>query len=410
MKILIINHYAGSLELGMEYRHFYLAQELKKLGHEVCIIASAYSHLRNKQPDRKDIGPHISSHQGIDYIWLNGCEYSGNGSRRLLNMLGFSCALWRHAKAITTLWKPDIVCASSPHPLQSYGAVKLAKLAKAKFIFEIRDLWPLSLVELAGVSPTHPLIRLFDHAEQYGCKHADTVISLLPAVADYMTSLRDVPLSKLHIIPNGISPDDWLGQAPTITNDLVDHIEAEKGRGHLLVGYTGAHGLPNALDVLLDAAAMLKDQPISFVLVGDGHEKARLLHRVACEGLSNVKMFSPISKGQIPQLLQRFDAAYIGWRRQPLYRFGIAPNKLMDYMMAAIPILHAVEAGNDPVAEAGCGLTVQPENPQAVADGICRLLALSSEERKAMGQRGQAFILENHTYPVLARRFLKACR
>ena len=410
MKILIINHYSGSPSLGMEYRHFYLAREFKKLGHEVCIVASAYSHLRREQPNKNALGVRINSHDGIDHIWLGGCNYSSNGIRRMLNMLGFSLALRSHAKAIATLWKPDVVYASSPHPLQSYGAVKLARLARAQFIFEIRDLWPLSLVELAGVPPSHPVARLFDHAERYGCRHADAVISLLPAVAEYMTSLRDVPLSKLHIIPNGISPDDWRGEAPTITNDLVAHIEAEKGRGHLLVGYTGAHGLPNALDVLLDAAALLKDQPISFVLVGDGHEKTRLLHRVVCEGLSNVKIFSPISKEQIPQLLQQFDVAYIGWRRQPLYRFGIAPNKLMDYMMAAIPILHAVEAGNDPVAEAGCGLTVEPENPQAVADGICRLLALSSEERKAMGQRGRAFVLEHHTYPVLARRFLKACR
>jgi len=144
------------------------------------------------------------------------------------------------------------------------------------------------------------------------------------------------------------------------------------------------------------------------VLVGDGHEKQRLAARVAAEGLDRVVMLPPVPKAQIPALLAEFDIAYIGWQRVPLYRFGIAPNKLMDYMMAGRAVLHSVEAGNDPVAEAGCGLTVPPESAPAVADGLRRLLAASPAERAAMGERGRAFVQAHHTYPVLADRFLKA--
>jgi glycosyltransferase involved in cell wall biosynthesis len=93
----------------------------------------------------------------------------------------------------------------------------------------------------------------------------------------------------------------------------------------------------------------------------------------------------------------------------PIYRFGIAPNKLMDYMMAGCAVLHSVEAGNDPVAEAGCGLTVAPESAEAIADGLRRLAALTPDERRAMGQRGRDFVLAHHTYPVLAARFAAAC-
>ncbi|MBA4177917.1 MAG: glycosyltransferase WbuB, partial [Leptothrix sp. (in: Bacteria)] len=100
--------------------------------------------------------------------------------------------------------------------------------------------------------------------------------------------------------------------------------------------------------------------------------------------------------------------AYIGWQRVPIYRFGIAPNKLMDYMMAGCPVLHSVEAGNDPVAEAGCGLTVSPGDAAAVAAGLRRLAAVPAEQRRTMGARGRDFVLANHTYPVLARRFLEA--
>jgi glycosyltransferase involved in cell wall biosynthesis len=124
--------------------------------------------------------------------------------------------------------------------------------------------------------------------------------------------------------------------------------------------------------------------------------------------LDNVHFVDPVAKACMPALLARFDAAYIGWRRQPLYRFGISPNKLIDYMMAGRPVLHAVEAGNDPVAEAGCGISVAPEDPDAVAAAVLALLALGPERRAALGRRGRAHALANHTYPVLGRRFLNA--
>ena len=172
----------------------------------------------------------------------------------------------------------------------------------------------------------------------------------------------------------------------------------------------GSMGLPNALDTLLDAAVLLRDEPLQIVLVGSGHEQARLAQRVADEGLAKVQFLPPIPKAQVPSFLAGVDIATIGWQRLPIYRFGIAPNKLMDYMMARCPVLHAVDAGNDPVAEAGAGLTVAPQAPIAVADGLRGLAATPTAERQAMGKRGRAFVLANHTYPVLAQRFLDALR
>jgi glycosyltransferase involved in cell wall biosynthesis len=125
--------------------------------------------------------------------------------------------------------------------------------------------------------------------------------------------------------------------------------------------------------------------------------------------LHNVRFIEPAKKEQVPALLRYFDIAYIGLQRQPLFRFGIAPNKLTDYMMAARPVVLAIEAGYDPVGEAGCGVTVKPEDPQAVAQGIRTLLASSEDARTAMGKRAREFVLKHHTYPVLARKFLAAC-
>jgi glycosyltransferase involved in cell wall biosynthesis len=132
------------------------------------------------------------------------------------------------------------------------------------------------------------------------------------------------------------------------------------------------------------------------------------VRRVQAEGLVNVTLLPPIPKSQVPSFLAGIDIATIGWQRVPIYRFGIAPNKLMDYMMAGRAVLHSVEAGNDPVAESGCGLTVAPEDAQAIADGLRRLAAKPAKERRAMGERGRAFVMRHHTYPVLASRFLAA--
>jgi glycosyltransferase involved in cell wall biosynthesis len=237
------------------------------------------------------------------------------------------------------------------------------------------------------------------------------VVSMLPKVAAHMQS-HGLDLRKLHIVPNGISPEEWQAEAAPLSADVAMLIEKLKASGHTIVGYAGSHGLPNALDVLLDAAALTAQwhasTPIAFVLVGDGHEKARLQQRVADEGLSHVTMLPPVPKAQIPMLLRSFDIAYIGWQRVPIYRFGIAPNKLMDYMMSGRAVLHSVDAGNDPVAESGCGLTVAPESALDVAQGLKSLAALTPAQREEMGARGRAFVLAHHTYPVLAQRFIDA--
>jgi glycosyltransferase involved in cell wall biosynthesis len=259
------------------------------------------------------------------------------------------------------------------------------------------------------MSPRHPWALLCQKAENDAYRDADVVVSMLPKVAQHAQA-HGLDLRKLHIVPNGITLDEWQGDSAPLATELAAHIALQRAAGKTVVGYAGSHGLPNALDVLLDAAALLRDEPITFVLVGDGLEKARLAHRMYDEGLNNVAMFAPIPKAQIPSLLREIDIAYIGWQRVPIYRFGIAPNKLMDYMMGGCAVLHSVEAGNDPVAEAGCGITVAPESPAAVAQGLRALAATPKAERRAMGERGRAFVTAHHSYPVLAARFIDAVR
>jgi glycosyltransferase involved in cell wall biosynthesis len=268
-------------------------------------------------------------------------------------------------------------------------------------------LWPLSPIELSGMSKWHPFALLCQAAENSAYRHADVVVSMLPKVHAHMAA-HGLDLRKLVIVPNGISPEDWQGPAAPLRADVQQAIDAAQAAGDCVVGYAGSMGEPNALDTLLDAAVLLRDAPLRFLLVGDGHLRGHLAARVAAAGLTRVMLLAPVPKAQVPALLARLDVAYIGWQRVPIYRFGIAPNKLMDYMMAGCAVLHSVAAGNDPVAEAGCGLSVPPGDAAAVAAGLTRLAALPAAERRAMGQRGRAFVQAHHTYPVLAQLFLDA--
>lgn len=409
MNILYLNHYAGSPALGMEYRPYYLAREWVRAGHAVQMLAASFSHVRARQPQGVGPGPRDELIDGIDYRWYPTPAYQGNGLGRVRNIASFLWQVRRDARRLVARVRPDVVIASSTYPMDIWVARHIASLANAVLVYEVHDLWPLSPIELSGMSPWHPFALVCQSAEDAAYRDADVVVSMLPRVDEHMAE-HGLDLRKLFIVPNGISPDDWPAPgtaAPALRDDVAQALAGARAAGRTIVGYAGSMGRPNALDTLLDAAQRAGDG-LHFVLVGDGHERARLQRRIAEEGLAQVSWLPPIPKAQIPAFLQAVDIAYIGWQRVPIYRFGIAPNKLMDYMMAGCAVLHSVEAGNDPVAEARCGLTVPPEDPQAVADGLRQLAALPAEERAAMGARGRAFVQAEHTYPVLARRFLAA--
>jgi glycosyltransferase involved in cell wall biosynthesis len=403
MNILLLNHYAGSPQHGMEYRPFYLAREWVRLGHVASIVGASFSHARTHQPSVAQ-----ERHEGVGYRWLETPAYRGNGSGRAMNMASFCAQLVWRARALVRQFKPHVVIASSTYPMDIWPAARIAHLAGARLIHEVHDLWPRSPIELGGMSARHPFIRVCQAAEDYACRHADAVVSMLPHVHAYLAS-RGLDLTRLHIVPNGVSPTEWAQSVDgaVLPHDLLEHLAQTKARKYSIITYAGAHGLANSLDTLLCAAEQLKDQPLSFVLVGQGPEREHLQQTVQRRHLQNVRLFDPIEKNQMPLLLAQTDVAYIGLQRAPIFRFGIAPNKLMDYMMASCVVLSAIEAGNDPVTESGCGLNVAAQCPTAVAQGLLALLSLPTKTRAKMGEQGRQFILENHTWPVLAAQFLR---
>jgi glycosyltransferase involved in cell wall biosynthesis len=384
----------------MEYRPYYLAREWIKQGNTVTIVAATQSHIRTHNPEfkKKITEEHIDS---IKYIWIKTRAYTGNGIGRIFNMFDYITGIYAMMPRLIEE-NPDAVIASSTYPLDNYPAYTLAKKSKAKYVYEVHDLWPLSPMELGGYSKYHPFILLMQKAENFAYTHADKVVSILPCAKQHMID-HGLEENKFCHIPNGISLEEKKD-----IEVLDEKIKALIPEDKFIIGYIGTFGLANSLGDLLESASILKKQcpEISFVLIGKGSEKDSLVALQKKMQLNNLVIIESIPKKQVQSVLKMFDACIITWRKQSLYQFGVSPNKIFDYMYAGKPVIQAIEAGNDIVADAKCGITVEPENPQAIAEGISTLFNMKEGERKTLGENGRKHVLENHVYEKLAKDFL----
>ena len=405
-RILVINHYAGSPSHGMEFRPHYLAREWIRAGHEALVVAGAPSHVRANNPQlRRPITRERVD--GVDFEWLRLPSYDGNGVRRAANIATFAALLRGRSRALAKDFRPDIVVASSTHPLDIYGARAIASRTGARLVFEIHDLWPLTPIELGGVSPRNPLIAAMARAERYACRHADVVVSIIPAADEYLVS-RGMPRSRFVHIPNGIAvkeADDIREPLPRAHAELVAELRSAHA---FIVGYAGGIGMANAIDDLITAAALAAGRGVEVLIWGDGPDRGVLERRLQAEGIANVHFLGHIPKAAVRSALEACDAAFLGWKRRSIYRYGVSPNKLYDYMAAARPIVHATSAPADPVAASGCGISVPAEDPAALAAAIAGLVEQPAEALCEMGARGRKSVVQHNDYPALAARFLEA--
>lgn len=406
MNILIINHYAGSEFHGMEFRHFYLSKELIKKGHDVMIVAADYSHLRRNNPNINGTSYKIENIDGINYFWIKTPKYKSNSILRILNIIVFNIKLAILSNKIIKLFNPNKVISSSTYTLDIWPSHYLAKKANCNLIYEIHDLWPLSPIEIGGYSKRHPYIMLIQAAEDFAYKNSDSVISILPNVSNYL-ELKKYPLEKLHIVPNGIDKS-IIDTTDLAHEETLNQIKAIKRNSSFIVGYIGSHGKPNALDDLLQSACMLKNYNISFVLIGNGMEKNFLMELSQNMKLNNIYFIDPIPKETVIGTLKKFDVAYIGWKKHPIYKFGISPNKIFDYMISETPIIHAAEPENNIVDRAECGITVNPESPEEISNAILKIKNEDQSTIERMGENGKKYALKNHSYEHLTELFINA--
>jgi len=406
MNILLINHYAGSPQYGMEFRPYYLAKEWINQGHQITIIGANYSHLRNHQPViKKDL--ESENIDGITYIWLKTPQYKNSGIQRILNMLTFIFKLFRYRNKIRKIAYPDVVIASSTYPLDIYPAYCISKKSKAKLIFELHDMWPLSPKLIGGYSKYHPFIWLMQRAENFACKSCHCYISLLGNAKDYLIE-HGLSKEKFHHIPNGFSLDEMNFDGVPIPKEHEELLKRLKTESNLIIGYAGGHAPSNALKSFVSASIHFNPtRKVSFVLVGNGSQKKELIQIAKENNQNNVYFLPPVSKTSIPSLLSYFDLLYAGGTSNILHNYGTSYNKITDYMLAEKPIIFAVDEPNSLVEKVGCGIQTPAEDEIELVKTIQFLLEMTIEERNEMGKKGHEYALQELNYNSLAKKFIE---
>lgn len=399
MNVLIVNHYALAPGGRSSSRHASLGRALVARGHRVEIVASSFDHFSKVQRSR----PHGAGGvwqeyvDGLTFRWIATPSYQRNDHRRVLNILVFLLRLLRVPK-FEPATRPDIIIGSSFHPLAAFIAWWWARRLRAPFVFEVRDLWPQTGVDLGYFGPRHPVATILYAIEGFLARRAARILVLLPGGVEYFTKRHGPEVGRRTMwLPNGAE-----------VGKFMDLPEARVPDGHpFRAMYFGAHGKPNELDQLLDAAMVLKRRgraDIRLILVGDGTERGRLIRRAEKEALDNVEFRPSVSKDMIPGLAAEADAFLIPISDSPLYRYGISANKVFEYLAAARPIVISYAGLADPVAAAGAGWTVAPRDAERFADALEHLASLPLSERRALGRRGRRWVRENHDYEVLAER------
>lgn len=402
MNIWYFNHYAGGPGFGKYLRSFHLAKHWAKMGHRCTVFVARYHHLLSEP-----LPPRIDA-DGVTYISLPARRYDGNGFGRFLNILDFCFSMPATVKQVAEFGVPDAIIHSSAPPMGIFPAWHLARRFRAKLVFEVRDLWPLSLTEIAGTSHLHPLALASAASERFAYRHSHLCASLLGNAETYMRS-RGLRGDFVHV-PNGyeVSP----AQEPTTVpgREAMSLIEKWQSEGRTVIIHPGAQGVPNALDVLVKACQRIapdERQKFSVLLLGSGSQTERL--KAMASDLPNLAFFPNVPKHEAVYLTGCCDVGYAGAKdHREVYKHGISFNKITDFLGAGLPTIVPFYTRSDPVSESGCGIVTDSDDPAVVAKAIRLLCSMTPADRRDMGRKGKEFAETRLAYAAVAERYLNA--
>ncbi len=409
--IWIVNNYAGTPERGMQFRQYYLASALRQLGYEAFVISSSYHHLLTNFPENG-----VADEKGVPFLWIRNTKYHGNGVGRIVNMIIFSTLY--PVEGMKKLPPPDVIITSSPHLFVLPPALILSHVMRTKprVIFEVRDIWPLSLTELMNTSRWNPLVVTFSIIEKAGYKYSDAVVSLIPGAIEHMKK-KGLKEEQFNYIPNGL-PEEVIKKYEKPSREILsdedrktlEKIESMTAGCSFKFVFTGTVGLGTGIESLLEGFATFSSKINSacFIVVGDGALFESLRKKYSHPSYP-VFFTGRVKPSLVPHILKMSDVACAGWPNKKIYELGGSPNKLFDYMAASLPILFVapVKEEYNIVARAGAGITIQDYDKPRIAEGFEKLFKMDPDERKKMGHNGHKYLLQNFTYREIGKQYSK---
>jgi len=378
-------------------RPFFLLREMVRLGHSCVLLTSDSNHLTTPP---KVGGTHLRQKiDGVEVCWVRTLRFERAGSfRRILSWFDFEWRLWRIPKR--DFPRPDAVIVSTPSLLTIFNGLWLRWRYGARLIYEVRDVWPLTIIEEGGFSRFNPFIMFLRATELLAYKKADEIVGTMPNLAPHVDqSIRShAPVS---CIPFGIH-SDMVEQSVAVPSEWSDRFVPE---GKFIVCHAGTIGTSNGLDTLLDCARAMQEHPdVHFLIVGEGGLKDQYEKLYA--DLQNVTFTGPVPKDMVQSVLEMCDLLYFSVTPSKLWDYGLSLNKVIDYMLAGKPITASYTGYPTMVEEAKAGTSVPAGDPQALKAEILRLKALPASDRLEMGTRGRDWLLANRNYAKLAEDYL----
>lgn len=399
MNIWIINQAAGKPLLGWGERHYYLGSEFAKMGHNVTIFSSSSNHLffdnvSEKLPKEEYIN-------GVKFCWINTIQYKKSKSiKRVLGWFDFIFKFfWR--VIFSNQKRPDKIIVSSSPITPIIPAIIFKKFYKAELIFEIRDIWPLSLQQLGNYSKRSLFIIFLSIIEKMAYKYSDKTVGVMKHGDQHVERIsgKNMPY---YWIPNGykdIAVDEITPNAKGIIDDIS--VLAKEG---IIIGYIGTMGIANNMEEVIEIASYLED--CHFVLIGDGPEKENLLKKLDILNVLNVTVFDKVPKEQLNHIVPLFDFGIISWKSLPIYEYGVSANKYFDYMFFGKPIIRLGNVKADPVELYDCGIAINDGDPQTNANAIRNFI--NEINYDVLSTQAINALINSHTYKVLANSYLKA--
>lgn len=396
LRIWLANHYAVPPNIAGITRHYELAKEwAAEEGAEVDLWMSRFVHPRRTwiTEEEKRAIPKV---KGLHLKWLWSFPHKVNDFRRMINMVSFAGTFF-----LRGLFKkrPDVLIASSPHLFLAFTGWMLAALKRVPFVFEVRDLWPDSLIKMGGLSNKH-IIRILTWMENLLYRKADQIIVLTEHQRKFIEE-RGIDSSKIELIPNGVVLGSW-SPSPETKSEFRKRMGIPQD--DFLAIYTGAHGPANALEYVVRAGQYL-EPGISIVLIGDGPEKEKLVRLREELNLTNVHLLDPVPKSEIFDYTYAADCGIISLADNEVFR-GARPNKLFDYTFVGKPIVSTVDGEVREIVENNeVGVFAGAENPEGLARAIREIRHYSSEQKENIAERGRDYIDREGDRKKLAHKF-----
>ena len=397
VNIWIANHYLSLDPRRGTRRHLLFAEKMADLGHRVTLVGCDQNHFRGStilrcwEPWRRQ---HLADN--LEILWVNSVPYSSNSYFRFLNMFLFSI-VFSVAGVVSRNSRPTVMVASSGHLFTAVAGAIIAAWHRSAFVFEIRDLWPLTPIEMGWIQKRGFVARVLYGTELWLMHRADAVVGTFPGIVEYCLGLG-LPGGKVSWIPNGVALDEFAV------------LEPPRQKDRFTLCYFGSIGKPNVVDVIVDAATRITEgerpPEVDFLIIGEGSEKTHLESVVRERCLKNVSFHDEVSRAQLRQTVENVDGFVTAIRNCPqLYRYGLSMNKLSEYMALGRPIILAGDVPCNPVKSGRCGLVVDYEDSEQMAEAALRLSRMSLDERSAMGAQGRAYA-ENHLdYRLIIERY-----